>query len=226
MAGTIGGNTLARSREALIAADLHLEVRKLRTWLGETGASVDGYPAWWAIDGVIGALDDFVTHTPPDAWTAQNVEDLLCVLEHSTTDYAVELATRTEPMALAIARHALAQRSVAGDDIAARLGHCLRHREEAESLLMAFVQDPHERTRRMALLSLAQMRSAAVPALAAAAWNSGDEYQRIGALAALRLVDSGLLPEYVARALEDGRPHLLANARKHAEDAARPSESA
>ena len=78
----------------------------------------------------------------------------------------------------------------------------------------------------MALLSLAQLRSTAVPALAAAACDSGDEYQRIGALAALRLVDSGLLPEYVARALEDGRPHLLANARKHAEDAARPSESA
>ncbi|ARN21546.1 HEAT repeat domain-containing protein [Piscinibacter gummiphilus] len=175
---------------------------------------------------MIAALDDFVTRVSHDTWTNDNVDDLLCVLEHSTTDHPVGLLTRIEPMALAIARHALARGGVAGDDIAEQLGGCVRHREEAESLLMAFVKDRHERTRRIALLSLARLQSAAVPSLAAAAWDTGDEYQRIGALEALRIVGSDLLPEYVSKAVEDGRPHLLANVHRLAPDAVRPSDRA
>ncbi|MET3119918.1 hypothetical protein AAKU64_004166 [Undibacterium sp. GrIS 1.8] len=79
------------------------------------------------------------------------------------------------------------------------------------------MQDEHERTRRVALLSLAEMQSAAVPALAVAAWDTGDEYPRMGALSALKIIDSKLFPKYLSLAQVDGRENLVALARKYAD---------
>jgi hypothetical protein len=175
---------------------------------------------------VIGALAHFLAHVPPPAWTNENVEDLLYVLEASFTADAIDMVTRAESAALAIARHSLGRGGVASDDIAERLGACIQHRDQAEFLLMAFIQVPHERTRRMALLSLARLRSTAVPELAAAAWDTGDEHQRIGALEALRLVDSDLLSGYLSKAVQDGRASVVAHARRCAESTTRPPDQA
>lgn len=202
-----------------MAADLHAEVALLRTWLA-TNSWVDQYDRWWGVDGVVGALQDFLARVAPEDWSDDEVTDVLYVLEESSTDYIAELLTQSEPMALAVARHSLARGGVAGDDIAEQLGYCTAHRDEAEALLIAFMGDDHERTRRLALLSLARMQSTAVPALAEAAWDSGDEYARIGALSALGTIGSGLFPAYLARAIEDGREHLVSFARRYADASA------
>lgn len=139
----------------------------------------------------------------------------------SSTDYIAELVTKNEPMTLAIARHSLARGCVAGDDLAEQLGYCIQHRDEAEALLIEFMRDGHERTRRLALLSLAELQSTAVPTLAVAAWDSGDEYPRMGALSALKSIGSELFPVYLSRALEDGRENLLSLARKYADELAK-----
>lgn len=83
------------------------------------------------------------------------------------------------------------------------------------------MRDEHELTRRLALLSLAKIQSAAVPALAVAAWDTGDEYPRMGALSALKTIGSKLFPIYLSQAQEDGREHLVSLARKYADDLAK-----
>ena len=141
-----------------MATDLHVEVEKLRRWLA-TNCWVDEYDAWWAEGGVVRAVQDFLSRAAPDDWSEEEVTDLLYVLEQSSTDYIVELATQTEEMALAIAKHSIARGGIASDDIAEQLGSCVHRRAEAEALLMRFAQDEHERTRRIAVLSLARLRS-------------------------------------------------------------------
>lgn len=141
-----------------MATDLHLEVEKLKHWLS-TNRWVDGYDAWWARGGVVEAVQDFLSRVPPDDWSEEAVTDLLYVLEQSSTDYVAELVARTEEMTLAIAEHSIARGGIASDDIAEQLGRCAHRRAEAEALLTRFAQDEHERTRRIAALSLARLRS-------------------------------------------------------------------
>jgi hypothetical protein len=210
--------------EKIIPANLHVEVEKVRAWL-TTNRWIDQYDGWWSDGGVISALQRFLASVQPQDWSADNVSDLLYVLEQSTTDYAAELITKSEPMALAIARHSLARAGVAGDDLAEQLKYCIQHRDEAEELLIAFMLDGHEGTRRLALLSLAEMQSTAVPALAVAAWDTGDEYPRMGALSALKTIGSALFPQYLSQALEDGREHLLSLARKYVDELAKENPS-
>lgn len=197
--------------------EFHAEVEKLRAWL-TTNRWVDDYDNWWSNSGVVGALRDFLANVEPQDWSEVDVTDLLYVLEQSTTNYVAELVAQSAPMALAIARHSLARDGIAGDDIAEQLGYCVSRREEAEALLIAFTQDEHGRTRRIALLSLAQLQSDAVTPIAVAAWDTGDEYQRIGALSALKTIGSALLLGYLARAEADGRKNLVAAARRHVEE--------
>jgi hypothetical protein len=157
-------------------ADLHAEVEKLRAWLSLAGNRwVDQYECWWSDGGVVSATRRFVNDVHPEDWSEQDVTDLLYVLEQSSTDYVVELVTESEAAALAIAKHSLARGGLASDDIAEQLGQCVQRREEAEALLLEFAQDKHERTRRLALLSLAKLRSSALPPLAISARNDGFE---------------------------------------------------
>ena len=201
-------------------ANLHVEVEKVRAWL-TTNRWVDQYDGWWSDGGVVSALQHFLASVQPQDWSADDVTDLLYLLEQSSTDYIAELVTKNEPMTLAIARLSLARGCVAGDDLAEQLGYCIQHRDEAEALLIEFMRDGHERTRRLALLSLAELQSTAVPTLAVAAWDSGDEYPRMGALSALKSIGSELFPVYLSRALEDGRENLLSLARKYADELAK-----
>lgn len=205
--------------------ELHDEVEKLRTWL-TTNPHVDKYDTWWTERGVVAAVHDFLAAVRPSEWTEQHLNDLLYLLEVSSMGYLAELVTQEESAALAIARHSLARGGGAGDDIAEQLGHCTQHREDAMALLIEFAHDAHERTRRMALSSLARLGSDAVPALAVSAWNTGDEYQRIGALSALATIGSDQLPAYHLAAEKDGREHLVQYARKCAASLASSGEVA
>ena len=207
------------ANKGVMPAILHDEVEKVKAWLS-TNRWIDQYDRWWCEGGVVSALQNFLASVQPQDWSSDNVTDLLYLLEQSSTNYIAELLTETEPMALAIARHSLARGGIAGDDLAEQLGHCIQHRDEAEVLLLEFVRAEHEGTRRLALLSLAEMQSTAVPALAVAAWNTGEERARMGALSALRTIGSQLFHQYLALAQEDGRQHLMSLARRLADESA------
>ena len=208
-----------------MSTELHDEVDKLRTWL-TTNRHVDNYDAWWTEPGVVSAVQTLLAAVRPYEWTERHVTDLLYLLEVSSTGYLAELVAQDESAALVIARHSLARGSPAGDDLAEQLGRCTQHREDAIALLIEFAHDDHERTRRMALLSLARLGSDAVRALAVSAWETGDEYQRMGALSALATIGSDQLPTYLLAAEKDGREHLVQYARKCAAGLASGVEAA
>lgn len=170
---------------------------------------------------MISAFQEFLARVSPENWSDDDVTDILYVLEQANTGYIAELVAQSEPRMLAIAKHSLVRGGVAGDDIAEQLGYCIQLRDEAEVLLIAFMQDEHERTRRMALLSLAHMQSTAVAAYAEAAWESGDEYSQMGALSALNTVGSDLFASYLSQALADKRANLLALAKRYADKLAK-----
>lgn len=72
----------------------------------------------------------------------------------------------------------------------------------------------------MALLSLAKVQSNAVSEIAIAAWNTGDEYQRIGVLSALKTNGSELSPIYLRQAQAHGREKLGSATREYADELA------
>lgn len=203
-----------------MAVDFHAEVEKVRIGLS-TNRWVDQYEFWWNEGGVISAFQEFLSSVSPEDWSDDDVTDLLYVLEQANTDYITELAAQKEPTILAIAKHSLARGGIASDDIAEQLGRCIQLRDEAELLLIAFMQDKHERTRRMALLSLAHMQSTTVTPYAKAAWESGDECAQMGALSALKTVGSDLFASFHSQALADKRENLHVLAKKYADELAK-----
>jgi len=80
--------------------------------------------------------------------------------------------------------------------------------EERESLLLSFGNDANEYVRRRSFMALADCGSRHAERLALAAWDSGDEYQRMACLHALSRLSSPALPNYLKLAEEDGRQHL------------------
>lgn len=94
---------------------------------------------------------------------------------------------------------------------AAELGKLSTHLQEAESLLLKFVEDEDEYVRRRAIIALGRIRSSHVERLAEQAWNREEEwqeYQRMAVLDALHSVGSPQLETYLIKATEDGRQYL------------------
>lgn len=101
--------------------------------------------------------------------------------------------------------------------VAARLGKLSVRPQEAESLLLKFMEDEDEYVRRQALMALGRIRSPHVERLAEQIWNRVEEwqeYQRMAVLDALQNAGSPLLETYLTKANEDGRQHLAAYAVK------------
>jgi HEAT repeat protein len=119
--------------------------------------------------------------------------------------------------------YALAQAAVRSGEthakwqVAEQLAHC-PGREGTESLLLALAADADAYVRRRALRSLGKIKSSKVETLVGQAWDSGDEYQRMTVLDALRSAQSKKLALYLDMAQADGRPYLTAFANRIREE--------
>lgn len=119
-----------------MAADLHTEVEKLRTWLAPNSC-VGNYGHWWSEDGIVHALRAFLARVQPQDWSEDDVTDLLYVLEQATSadvHCIAELVTQSEPMALAITKHASASGGVGAARLAEYQRYCKQRRDDAELL--------------------------------------------------------------------------------------------
>jgi hypothetical protein len=85
---------------------------------------------------------------------------------------------------------------------------------EGEQVLLRYAQDAEEYVRRVALIVLGNLGSVHTEDLAFAAWESGDQHQRMACLHALLHVQSSALPKYLAMAEQDGREYVLGLAKK------------
>ncbi|MGN6152905.1 MAG: HEAT repeat domain-containing protein [Lysobacteraceae bacterium] len=176
------------------------------------------YPDWPSIyEAVTGVLsrEDAITHLGD-----RGVESILYLLARDNECEIVADALAKRPEVLAAFAHAALQtgESDAKWQIAHGLGKPRVPREDAEALLVEFAVDADEYVRRRALLALADIKSPRTEAFAQKAWDSGLEYQRIAALWALKACGSGLLADFIAAAMVDGREHLTRNARQIHDD--------
>jgi hypothetical protein len=115
--------------------------------------------------------------------------------------------------------HALASAALNFPDVDARWQLAVAlggssNKAEAEKLLLEYHAGPDEYVGRMALLALANLGSKQTDQLAAKAWNTKDEYQRIAALWAVKRVNSPHLPKFIDAAKKDGREKLMSNLAK------------
>lgn len=199
---------------------LSAEVAKLRAWVAHVDPSHQIYPCWeFEYEGwrdLYSAAEAFLVANQPTAWSHQDSVDLLyAVARDNELKRLIGRIAQSPTTLLLIASKALnCDESDARCQVAAQLGELGSHRDQGEKILLAFVNDPDEYVSRRALLALGQLGSARTEELAQRAWTTGHEYQRIAALHALRCVGSDKLPTYIDEALQDGREHLVHNARQ------------
>jgi HEAT repeats len=197
---------------------LHQEVTKFRAWVSsvkylnsESLNVEDGccYSEWWDLFKVILS---FLTTSINEDWSNQDVDDILYVIgwDNEREDLTDEIEENYDVL---IKLANLALNSTEYDakwQLADRLGNLST--ESAELLLLKFVNDEDEYVSRRALLALGRMKSPQAEALAEKSWATGEEYQRIAALWVLNDISSNKLPEYLQKAIEDGRHFVLKNA--------------
>lgn len=165
------------------------------------------YENWSAIETAFNACLDGYT---PEQWTEEIVELLLYALARDNETQRLQNALKLRQSHLI----ALARASCSSTDNDARwqLADALRDRDiapgMAEPVLEQLFDGGNEYVSRRALIALGDRGSAKAEALALRAWETGDEYQRMAALGALRSINSSAFGRYLALAMEDGREHL------------------
>ncbi len=191
---------------------LQQELEKYKQWRSSHPFPAE-YEGWWT--GLYDAAFAFVASSRPDEWTSGEVSNLLFLISHDVSDLIAEQLAKEPNKLLAIAQESLkCNDSDAKWPIVAELGSLLAQKCDAEPMLIAFANDDNEYVSRIALLSLASLKSDSTEFFAERAWKTGELYQRIAALSALKTVSSPKLQEYLEKAYEDGREYVVQNARK------------
>lgn len=196
---------------------LRTEVEKFEVWAStypeeeRSGEWECDYSEWGELHA---AALSFISSLPPEEWSAQNVRDLLyAIARDNEIEYLAEEIAKDVDMLLRLSELALSSSEIdAKWQLAVQLGSLSDRRQEAEPLLLQFVDDPDEYVSRRALLSLGLLKSARAEELAERAWRTGHEYQRIAALWVLKNVASVKLADYIQQAMEDGRQYVVKKA--------------
>lgn len=173
------------------------------------------YTGWQSI---YNSFQEYITSVDPKSLTPTDKDRLLYIIAR---DNEVEtLADLLNEQFLTV----LAEYSISNgrrDDkwqLSVQL-HKLTDREKALSLLEEFVNDEDEYVNRRSLIELAELRSNKVEMYAEKFWHKDkygelEEYQKIAALHALKIVGSKLLGKYVELAKQSGQRYLMQNANK------------
>ena len=92
--------------------------------------------------------------------------------------------------------------------------------QEVKDMILDFAKDPNEYVSRRALLAMPALRPDCVEQFAPLFWERNcyslelQEYQRIAVLVSLDAIHSGLIPQYLEQAKQDGRRYLLEHAER------------
>jgi hypothetical protein len=198
--------------------NLKEQIDRFRLWS-------DGYPierrsGEWEVDYfhwnlLYHSFTEFLHNCPVQNWNHEVMENVIYITarDNEVEIMVSELAQDADRL-LAVAKACLlSTENAAKWQVATRLERLSTHLQEAESLLLNFVEDKDEYVRRQAIMALGRIQSPHIEQLAEQAWNRDEdmqEYQRMAVLDALRNADSPLLKEYLVKAKEDGRQYLAA----------------
>lgn len=156
-------------------------------------------------------FDIFVSSTCCHDWDDSTVQIVLYVLARDNeAERMIDVLAMNEDNVLCLAAHAVESSETEAKWQFAQAILELHHLSPlAENLLLRFARDDDEYVRRRAMSALAYLGSPHVLDLVHAAWDTGEEYQRISVLCALHQIGSPLLAEYAARAEADGQQQGL-----------------
>jgi HEAT repeat protein len=144
----------------------------------------------------------------PDSWDSEAKKLLLYVIARDNeVEHVANLLN--ESQAFALASSWAEEEPDAKWQLAVRLGK-LPMGDETEQLLVDFETDSNEYARRRAMMVLAELGYKSAEKHVAAAWNTGNEYQRMAALHVLERLGSPQLNDYLELASADVRQHLVA----------------
>ncbi len=172
---------------------LRQEVEKFKAWAeGYTFERPQRYGEWecdyteW--DGLYDAVLAFLASSPHSDWDDDDVNDLLyAIARDNETEYlADEVAKETDRLLRLSGLALISSERDAKWQLSARLGGLSSPAQEAEVLLLKFVDDEDEYVSRQALLALGQLKSPRAETLVERAWDTGHEYQRIAVLRVLK----------------------------------------
>lgn len=175
------------------------------------------YKRWDKIDD---AFDVFIQICPIDGWTQYVMHEVIYVIGADQLRISlIHRLAKEENRLLCFAASVLSypDHSTRWQTVQ-RLADVISRQQDAEELLLKFIEDDHEYVRRSAMNALGRIGSSHVERLADQMWNScngplewkdAQEYARGSVLYALAAVNSNLLNEYLIKANADGREMLV-----------------
>jgi hypothetical protein len=188
-------------------------VRQFRAWAdanpGRGGEWEQDYPEWDALYSAANA----VIGSTCDEWDEATKQWLLYAVARDN-ETGVLAGSLTEMQVDLLAEYSLKTDERDGKWQLAEQMRRFRLKPEREPVLLAYAQDAEEYVRRVALMVLGDLGSVHAENLALAAWESGDQYQRMACLHALARIESPALAKYLEMAEQDGREYVRGLAEK------------
>lgn len=205
--------------ESDVLLALESEVARFRAWAVANPDRIKDYPVYWETyypdwGALYVAFSAFVAATSCQDWSEDIVDMLLYAIARDEENWYLVKEVARNPDDLLF----LAEQAVNSSDpklksqIAWELRRLGTYSARVEPLLLQFVRDDDVWVRRQALSALFVIDSPHWSELAEAAWDLGDEWQRVDILYALKLLNSPQLAIYLAQAEADGRPNITEHA--------------
>ena len=210
-------------RERLLKQAIKFHQWQEATYPGKTSEELGGewevdYPYW---NDTYSAFCHMLTQM--DAETADSVllDEMVYLIARDNEAEGVIQETTSHPQWF----ECLCRRAAASNEsevkwqFAAYLPECPCS-QEVKDMILDFAKDPNEYVSRRALLAMPALRPDCVEQFAPLFWERNcyslelQEYQRIAVLVSLDAIHSGLLPQYLEQAKQDGRRYLLEHAKR------------
>ena len=210
-------------RERLLEQAIKFHQWQEATYPGKTSEELGGewevdYPYW------NDTYSDFChVLTQMDAETADSVllDEMVYLIarDNEAEGFIQETTSHPQWFECLCRRAAASNESEAKWQFAAYLPECSCS-QEVRDIILDFAKDPNEYVSRRALLAMPALRPDCVEQFAPLFWERNcyslelQEYQRIAVLVSLDAIHSGLLPQYLEQAKQDGRRYLLEHAKR------------
>ena len=210
-------------RERLLEQAIKFHQWQEATYPGKTSEELGGewevdYPYW---NDTYSAFCHVLTQM--DAETADSVllDEMVYLIARANEAEGLIQETTSHPkwFECLCRRAAASNESEAKWQFAAYLPECPCS-QEVKDMILNFAKDPNEYVSRRALLAMPALRPDCVDQFAPLFWERNcyslelQEYQRIAVLVSLDTIHSGLLPQYLEQAKQDGRRYLLEHAKR------------
>ena len=210
-------------RERLLEQAIKFHQWQEATYPGKTSEELGGewevdYPYW---NDTYSAFCHVLTQM--DAETADSVllDEMVYLIarDNEAEGFIQETTSHPQWFERLCRRAAASNESEAKWQFAAYLPKCPCS-QEVKDMILDFAKDPNEYVSRRALLAMPALRPDCVEQFAPLFWERNcyslelQEYQRIAVLVSLDAIHSGLLPQYLEQAKQDGRRYLLEHAER------------